>query len=66
VSVVSIDSKAARLFKLGVEAGLGDADVGACVVEVEVGAGTAAVWRGVEGDKDDGCCLLSGIIIGTR
>jgi len=62
---VSIDSNAARLFEVGVEAGLGDADVGACVVEDEE-AGTAAVRRGVEGDDDDDCCLSSGILSDTR
>jgi hypothetical protein len=59
-----MDSNAARLFEVGVEAGLGDADVGARVVEDE--AGTAAVRRGVEGDDDDGCCLPSGIFVDTR
>ena len=61
-NVVIMDSNAARLLELDVEAGLGDADVGAWVVP----EGTAAVMRGVEGDEDDGCCLPSGILIDTR
>lgn len=64
MSVVSIDSNAAKLFE-GVEVGLGDAEVGACVVEDEEGGSTAAVKRGVEGKGDDGCCLSSGILIDT-
>lgn len=59
-----MDSNAARLLEVGVEEGLGNADVGACVAEE--GAGTVAVRRGVEGDEDDGCCLPSGILIETR
>jgi len=60
-SVVSMDSNAARLFEVGVEVGLGDADAGACDEE----PGTAAVRRGVEGVEDDGC-LPSGILIDIR
>jgi hypothetical protein len=58
-----MDSNAARLFEVGVEAGMRGADVGACVV-----AGTAVVRRGVEGDKD-GCCefsLSGGMLVDTR
>ena len=56
-----MDSNAARLFEVGVEVGLGDADAGACDEE----PGTAAVRRGVEGVEDDGC-LPSGILIDIR
>ena len=64
-NVVIIDSNAARLFEVDVDAGLGDAGVGAWVVAGEV-VGTVAVRRGVEGDEDDGCCLPSGILMDTR
>ncbi len=63
-----MDSNAARLFEVGVEAGMRGADVGACVVEDEMGAGTAVIRRGVEGDKD--CCcdfgISSGMPVDTR
>jgi hypothetical protein len=51
-----MDSNTARLFEVGVEAGLGGADVGACVVESE-GTGTVELRQVVESDGDDGCCL---------
>lgn len=60
-----MDSNAAGLFEVGVEMGLGDANVSACVVAGEATGGVAGS-RVVEGDVEGGGCLLVGILTDTR